>query len=466
VDGATAALVLADAAAPLGADELTALVRAAGRVDTVVFALTRIEAHRGWRTVLEADRALVAEHVPRLAGAPWFPVSVALAARAAGDDPVAATLRHRSGIAPLQRELHRLVARRRRMLAEANALRALAAELDGVAHRAEATRAALRTPGDAPALTRRRDDLLAARAALRRDHHTRWRADLAAARVAAADDLATRVRGLATTTRARIEEADRAGLAALPEHLAAEVEGLAMAVVDGLGARLRSLVAATLADLVPAGELAALRVADGAAPAAPSPVTVPPPARTRPAEDRLLVVAGASGGLGLSRLALLPLLAVPLAPAVVGAALVPVSVGLGLGAAGWVARARRLAADRTHLRGWAAEALAEVRGDLERVLADALITTEREVTLALDAALASRAHDLDEAVAAADRAVRDAGADRAVADRTAARTAAEAREGHDRAEALLRRLAALRDRVDGGSSGELPEPPPRPAAPT
>ncbi len=463
VDGATAVLVLADAAAPLGADELAALARAAARVDTVVFALTRIEAHRGWRTVLEADRALVAEHVPRLAGAPWFPVSVALAARAAGtgpDDPagVAAALRRRSGIAPLQRALHRLVARRRRMLAEANALRALAAELDGVARRAEATRAALHPPDDAPAaaaLTRRRDDLLTARAALRRDHHTRWRADLAAARVAAADDLAARVRGLAAATRARIDEADRAGLATLPEHLAADVEALATAVVDGLGARLRTLVAATLADLVPAGELAALRVAEHAA---PSPVAVLPPARTRPAEDRLLVVAGASGGLGLSRLALLPLLAVPIAPAVVGAALVPVSVGLGLGAAGWVARARRLAADRAHLRGWAAEALAEVRGDLDRVLADALITTEREVTLALDAALADRAHDLDGAVAAADRAVRAAGADRAAADRAAARAAAEAREGHDRAEALLRRLAALRDRIDSRpGAGELPE---------
>jgi len=172
------------------------------------------------------------------------------------------------------------------------------------------------------------------------------------------------------------------------------------------------------------------------------------------------VVAGASGGLGLSRLALLPLLAVPIAPVALGAALVPVSVGLGLGAAGWVARARRLAADRAHLRQWTAEALAEVRGDLDRVLADALITTEREVTLALDAALEHRARDLDDALAAAERAVRHAGADRTAADRAAAHTAAEALEGRDRAETLLRRLAALRDRVD------LPEPPPREAAAT
>ena len=459
VDGATAALVLADAAAPLGAEELDALARAAGRVDTVVFALTRTEAHRGWRTVLEADRALVAEHVPRLAGAPWFPVSAELARRAGTATPAAAeALRRRSGLAALQRELHRLVARRRRMLAEANALRLLAAGLDGVAARADATRSALRAPADGVGdLARRRDELLAARAALRRDHHTRWRADLAAARVAAADDLAARVRALATAMRGRIDDADRAGLAAIPRDLAAEVETLAAAVVEGLGTRLRGLVAATLADLVPAGELPSLRVADLGV--TERRACVPPP-RTRPAEDRLLVVAGASGGLGLSRLALLPLLAVPIAPVALGAALVPVSVGLGLGAAGWVARARRLAADRAHLRQWTAEALAEVRGDLDRVLADALITTEREVTLALDAALEHRARDLDDALAAAERAVRHAGADRTAADRAAAHTAAEAREGRDRAETLLRRLAALRDRVD------LPEPPPREAAAT
>lgn len=461
VDGATAALVLAGAAAPLGAEELDALVRAADRVDTVVFALTRTEAHRGWRTVLEADRALVAEHVPRLAEAPWFPVSAELARRAGTATPEAAgALRRRSGLAALQRELHRLVARRRRMLAEANALRLLAVGLDGVAARAEATRSALRAPADGVGdLARRRDELLAARAALRRDHHTRWRADLAAARVAAADDLAARVRALGTAMRGRIDDADRAGLAAIPRDLAAEVETLAAAVVEGLGTRLRGLVAATLADLVPAGELPSLRVADLGVTDVAEPGLVPPP-RTRPAEDRLLVVAGASGGLGLSRLALLPLLAVPIAPVALGAALVPVSVGLGLGAAGWVARARRLAADRAHLRQWTAEALAEVRGDLDRVLADALITTEREVTLALDAALEHRARDLDDALAAAERAVRHAGADRTAADRAAAHTAAEAREGRDRAETLLRRLAALRDRVD------LPEPPPREAAAT
>ena len=52
------------------------------------------------------------------------------------------------------------------MLAEANALRLLAAGLDGVAARADATRSALRAPADGVGdLARRRDELLAARAA-------------------------------------------------------------------------------------------------------------------------------------------------------------------------------------------------------------------------------------------------------------------------------------------------------------
>ena len=154
-----------------------------------------------------------------------------------------------------------------------------------------------------------------------------------------------------------------------------------------------------------------------------------------PRRDRLLVVAGASGGLGLSRLALLPLLAVPVAP-VVGAALVPVSVGIGLGAAGWVARSRRRAADRAHARAWLAEALAQARADLDRVLADALIIAEREITLALDPALDRRARELDAALRGVGEQVRR------VAD-TRARDAARA--------ARARQAAAGRRRCSGGS---------------
>ena len=367
---ASAVLLLVDAAAPLDRDELAALVELAGSVEVVVPVLVRIDAHRGWRTVLDADRALVAEALPRLGGRPWFPVSVELSRRAdlPGVDPVAAAaLRRASGLAPLQRALHDLLARRRRMLTETNALRRLATDLAAFADRAEGAvpRAAAPVGND------------------RRRRHVHWRAGLAAARIAALDDVGGRVRALASDTRRRVDRAPRAELAALPARLAAELEVLTADVVAALGAELRRLVAATLADLLDPGELAGLRIP---APR-PPPATPAPGPRAAAPEDRLLVVAGASGGLGLSRLALLPLLAAPVLPTVLGVAVVPVSVGLGVGAGAWLVHARRAAADRAHLRQWAHEALTAARADLDRVLAEALVATEREVTLALDAAL-------------------------------------------------------------------------------
>jgi hypothetical protein len=420
-------LVVAGAGAPLDAGELDALVAAAGVVESAVFALVGTEAHRGWRTVLESDRELVAERVPRWADAAWFPVSPVLAASARGTGTAGEPLRRHAGIAPLQRHLHGLLARRRRMLDEANALRAGTTAL-----------AALMTTGAAPAdaeLRRRRAALESARAALRREHHVRWRSELATARLTVLDDLARRLRALGLRHRDRLDTATRADLAALPELVAREVADEAEAVVAELGERLRALVVETLAGLLPPAELAALRIP----PPQPRP-ELPVPSPRRP--DRLLVVAGASGGLGLSRLALLPLLAVPVAP-VVGAALVPVSVGIGLGAAGWLAHSRRRAADRAHARAWLSEALTQARADLERVLVEALIAAEREITLALDRALDRRAREVDAALRGVGEQVRRAADGHA---RDLAR-AERARRAAARAETVLARLAVARDRT-------------------
>ncbi|MCD2192969.1 hypothetical protein LQ327_06150 [Actinomycetospora endophytica] len=425
---ASVLVVVAGAGAPLDAGELDALETVAGEVESAVFALVGTEAHRGWRTVLEADRELVAERVPRWADAPWFPVSPVLATTARGTGTAGEPLRRQAGIAPLQRHLYALLARRRRMLDEANALRAGVTALASVPSPAgdDATDETLR---------RRRADLETARASLRREHHVRWRAELAGARVAVVDDLARRLRAIGAEHRERLDTATRTDLEGLAETVAADVAREAEAVVADLGERLRALVVDTLAALLAPAELAALRIPP---PEARPDLPVPSPRRP----DRLLVVAGASGGLGLSRLALLPLLAVPVAP-VVGAALVPVSVGIGLGAAGWLARSRRRAADRAHARAWLAEALAQARADLERVLVEALIVAEREITLALDRALDRRAREVDAALRGVGDQVRQATEVRA---QDAAR-AARARQAAARGEAVLARLALARDRT-------------------
>jgi len=80
---ATALLVVVDASSPFTRGELEFLERAALRVETVVFALTKTDAHRGWRAVLDADVALLAEHAPRFADAKFHPVSARLSLMAA-----------------------------------------------------------------------------------------------------------------------------------------------------------------------------------------------------------------------------------------------------------------------------------------------------------------------------------------------------------------------------------------------
>nr|BFE65352.1 dynamin family protein [Dactylosporangium thailandense] len=65
-----------DAAAPLGRAELDLLAAAADRLERIAFVLTHIDQHDEWPEMLAANRALLAARGPRLATAPWFPVSL------------------------------------------------------------------------------------------------------------------------------------------------------------------------------------------------------------------------------------------------------------------------------------------------------------------------------------------------------------------------------------------------------
>src|SRR5205807_736982 len=81
---ATVLLFTVDASSPFTAGELAFLGEIAERVETEVFALTKTDAFRGWRQVLDADRALLAQHAPRFAGATFYPCSARLFEQAAG----------------------------------------------------------------------------------------------------------------------------------------------------------------------------------------------------------------------------------------------------------------------------------------------------------------------------------------------------------------------------------------------
>lgn len=441
---ATALLVVVDAGAPLTHGELAFLRRTAQQVDTVLFALTKTDVHRDWRTVLDADRALLAEHAPRFADAEIHPVSSRLAAAAAQapTPEVARVLRTQSGIAALQAELQRAVAHRAVMLGEANALRSLHSALAAAALAQRTTAAALRGgAGAAAELRTRRTELVAQRRSGPRSATLRLRAELQRARVESAHELAVSVRECQTRFRAAVDAADRATLAALPAQLDGALGALALGVSAALLQRITRVADAVLAEVFTPTEVAGLTTA--LSPPQPVELVARPVAVRHPAaEDKLMVVVGASGGVGLGKLALAPLALVP----GLNVVLVPLTLGLGAGAAWWMARTRGHVTDRAHVKQWAAEVHLEARAALDHLVAEQLIDVEHQLAAALEEAMGRRLAQLEAELRDVDSALaRDAG-ERASQSRAAERRHTELAAGAQHAAALLARVAAVRDR--------------------
>jgi hypothetical protein len=122
---ADALVFVIEAGAQFRGAELAFLRRASARIDTVVLALTKIDLHRGWRTILQDNLSILQEQAPRFASCPVVPVSSVLAARATKcEDPEdAEMLREESGIPVLEETLTHHVLERANVLADANLLR-------------------------------------------------------------------------------------------------------------------------------------------------------------------------------------------------------------------------------------------------------------------------------------------------------------------------------------------------------
>ncbi|RKT51728.1 dynamin family protein [Saccharothrix australiensis] len=444
---ATALLFVVDASAPFTRGELDFLATVGERVETVVFALTKVDQYRGWRTVLEADQALLAEHAPRFAGATFHPVSsrmFELAGKAPNPD-AAAMLRERSGIGALQAALQELVVGRAAMLGEANALRALATVLDELVARGEADQRALSAgEEEAEALRARRDELNAQRRSSTRSWQVRLRGEVQRARVEGAHEVSRQMRDVQTWFRTAIETASPERLAALPHEVDAALQVVSGRISGGLGARLARVADAALADLFAPDELAVIRgqFARGATP----PIVLRPPEKRAPtAEDKLLVFMGVSGGLGAGRLAAMPLAG--LGVAALNPVVLPVTIVLGLGAGWWMARTRKHSADKQHLKQWLSDAIADARSTVDQLVAEQLIEAEQQLSLALDDALGRRVDAIEAELREVDRALRMEAGERAKELGRATRRLAELKSGRAKVDELLSRIRALRDRA-------------------
>ncbi|SFS85985.1 dynamin family protein [Saccharopolyspora flava] len=442
---ATALLFVVDASSPFTRGELEFLQQVGERVETVVFALAKTDQHRGWRQVLAEDRRLLAEHAPRFAEVPIFPVSARLHLRAAQapDGANAELLRAKSGVVELRDELRRLIAGRSAMLGEANTMRALSTVLGELTATLEAEKRALTVGEDeAESLRARRDELSTARRSSTRGWQVKLRGEIQRTRVELGHEVSRQVRDVQNWFRRSINGAGRKEIDDLPRQVDIALQMASTRIAATLSTRLAAVAEQALNDLFSAEELDVIR--SQFARGVQAPIALRPPDRRPPtAEDKLLVFMGVSGGLGVGRAAAMPLAG--LGVAALNPVVLPVTIVLGLGAGWWLARTRKHAADKQYLKQWLTDAIADARSALDQLVAEQLIEAEQQLSLALDDALTRRIEAIDAELRDVDKALKMDAAERSRRLQTVDRRLTESSSGRERAEHLLSAIRNLRD---------------------
>jgi hypothetical protein len=228
----------------------------------------------------------------------------------------------------------------------------------------------------------------------------------------------------------------------LPQEVDIALQTTSQRVSLLLAQRLNQVTNVALAELFSAEELDVIR--RQFARAGGPPVVLRAPDKKPPtAEDKLLVFMGISGGVGAGKLAALPLAGVALLNPVV----LPATIVIGLGAGWWMARTRKQAADKQHLKQWLVEAIADARATLDQLVAEQLIEAEQQLSLALDEALGRRIEAIEAELKQVDQTIKLSAQERAKKIAVVSKRLKETTEGHARAEALLTRIRALRDRA-------------------
>jgi hypothetical protein len=347
-----------DAHLPVPGRDWAQLAELAGQVDEVHLALAGSEPGRGAGHQLGVLRERLAEALPRLADAP-------LHLLADGHGELVAALAR-----PPEQPGYR------------NALRVLATGLAEALDRrvARLRRARRRASAVDQALAGQRDELVGRYREAATEWPRRLRAEVAQLGLTTAAELSGAVRRLRDDARGYLAKADREARARFPELFLAA----ASALRAGLHERFDGLFGALLGP-------------ESGGRTGPDPEISPPDGPGRPPlEDRLILVVGASGGLGalgLGRLALSSAAAPNVAGPVWSAAL-PAAVGLGVAGAWWLARARRALAERARLGRWVAEVLEDLRIGMQAMLAERLLDAEHRLGLRVDRDVTERSTEM------------------------------------------------------------------------
>jgi predicted GTPase len=444
---ATALLFVVDASAPFTLGELNFLKNVGDRVETVLFALSKVDQFRGWRQVLEANQGLLRDYAPRFANAVFHPVSPRMYEMAgkAPSPESKAMLQEKSGLAALSDALQELVIGKAAMLAEANTMRALTTSLDEVKVQLASESRALTTGAEeAKILRARKEELTAQRKSATRGWQVKLRGEIQRTRIENTHEVSREMRDMQMWFRQAIDVADRDTLAALPGQVDAALQLVSRRISYSVGARLNKIGETVLIGLFSQDELAILQ-AQYARAGQPPVVLRTPEKRPGTSEDKLMVMMGISGGVGLGKLATLPLgLFGAAAAGTLGVIVAPVTIVLGLGAGWWISRTRKHTQDKQHMKTWLTDAIADARATLDQMVADQLIQAEQELSLALDDALGRRIGAIEEELREVDKAMRLGATERSKRLQVVNQHLAQVESGMETAKALLSRIRSTK----------------------
>jgi hypothetical protein len=407
VERASALLFVVDASAPFTRPELDFLIEASKRVNLVVFALSKIDAYPGWRTILADNRGQLQAHAPRFGAAPWFPVSAHLAELAVGlPREAGAELVAQSRIAELQHALVDL-AGKGHLLRQANVLRGIRSEIVRLdLALGERMRA---TDPDPAEVARAKQDRVAL-AARKRTESRQWslalHTETRRAQVDATRQLRTLINGVQEEFLGRIDRAKGDEIKALPRELDQALHALSVRLSADLEFRFRQVGELVLAQVFGPDELqhvlrqlnATLRHALGAKP------------RREAAGSDNVMIAMSSAGMAFmaGRGAVFGASALGAGSMVGAGLLIPMAgLGLGLAAGAFVLYRRKVQTDRAQARAWLREVLGEARAALSDEVMHRFTDLQYALTLALDDAIERRLRQLDTHIAEIDQAMAD-----------------------------------------------------------
>ncbi len=458
---ADALVFVIDAGAPITQTELTFLSRAAERIDTVTFVLTKIDLFPGWRRIHADNLELLRRHAPRFASAPMMPMSSVNAQRALafGDRPEALAERRRAGLDGVEAVLRGFVTDRARLLSGANTVRLC---LRAIAELRDQARGQLAAAAGDPARERQLEAEQQRLAELV-PREAQWRRALDA-------DVSKLVLARDGALRSGLEQLQHDYLAvAKKSKTPAELQALSGQFVSAVDATTRRLAEETTGELLAAVTAVIDVLAD-------DPLLRESVARLSTGAERSGREYGAPDQKRLTGLelftAVTPVLSIDrlitVVPSALGVGVVatgPIGIGIGVaaialgsGAAVMLAKERKKIAAQGSFAAWVREYTAAVRDAEQRAFATAMIDTRRDLATALEQAMVRRTAELarDRAQAAAARTATVAQREQAI--RAATVTLARVETLNRHAQTVLQDL----QRARGGSSPQR-DPAPRAA---